>query len=146
MADHSGALGAHYRPQDSSRSKLVQVIRGLSNLSLSAAKKVKNAVESAVAYREAKEAAAKEAAKAAKEAAAKAAKEAAAKEQDFVYQPSEREPVMSRARTKAKKAAMSTINVGGSNKKPVKKPLKKLVKKPLVKPAKKKVATTRARK
>ena len=167
MADHSGALGAHFHPQNSSRSKLAQVSWGVLKLPLTAVKKVKHAavsgVESALditgklgdAYRHAeakaaaKEAAAKEAA--AKAAAAKeAAKEAAAKaaaaaEQYFEYTPSKREAVMSRARireAKEREAAMSTINGGGSNKKP----LKKLVKKPVVKPAKKKVATTRARK
>jgi hypothetical protein len=61
-----------------------------------------------------------------------------------------REPVISRMRMRLATEATGA-NVGGSNKKPlkkhlkklVKKPIKKVVKKPLVKPAKKKVATRR---
>jgi hypothetical protein len=147
----------------------MQLIRGVGSLPLSAANEVMEAAgsvkegvlditgELGAAYRrQAKAAAAKAAA--AKEAAKEAAAAKAAAEQYFEYKPSEREKVMSRTRIREAKereaAAMSKIIGGGSNKKPVKKPLKKLVKKPLkklvkkpvVKPAKKKVATTRARK
>ena len=177
MADNTGALGAHFRPQGQSRSKIMQLIRGVGSLPLSAANEVMEAAgsvkegvlditgELGAAYRrQAKAAAAKAAA--AKEAAKEAAAAKAAAEQYFEYKPSEREKVMSRTRIREAKereaAAMSKIIGGGSNKKPVKKPLKKLVnkpvvkavkkplkklvKKPVVKPAKKKVATTRARK
>jgi hypothetical protein len=145
------------------RNMLVRISNALPSTN-AASRPATNAVKEAVAKAAAEEAAAKAAeeaaAKAAKAAAAKAAKAAAAKaaakaaaeeaakaaaeEQYFVYHPSEREAV--RSRTRIKNAAMSTINVGGSNKKPVKKPLKKLVKKPVVKPAKKKVAVMRVRK
>jgi hypothetical protein len=172
MADNSGALGAHFRPQRKSSSKIMQLIKGVGSLPLSAANEVMEAAgsvkegvlditgELGAAYRRqakaaaAKAAAAKEAAKEAAAAAKEAAAAKAAAEQYFEYKPSEREKVMSRTRIREAKereaAAMSKIIGGGSNKKPVKKlvkkPLKKLVKKPVVKPAKKKVATTRARK
>ena len=143
MADHSGALGAHYRPQVQVQPKVIQVLMGLLKLPYTAAKNLLEAARSGSALTIEITQAIGDAYRLAKiKPSASSAPQPA-----FVYQPSEREPVMSRARTKAKEAAMSNINNGGgSNKKPVKKPLKKLVKKPVVKPAKKKVATTRARK